>query len=139
MNFRYRLMRFLSGRYGVDAMFYFLFTLAAVMSLANCFIRSFYLQIAVYVIVIYALFRVMSRNIAARQKENRFFKTLAEKIRVWADTRRTRSTDFTHVYKRCPHCNATLRLPRKKGKHKTVCPKCGCEFTVRVFKEYKPL
>ena len=35
MNFRYKLMRFMSGRYGIDALFYVLFGVAAVLFIVN--------------------------------------------------------------------------------------------------------
>ena len=38
----------------------------------------------------------------------------------------------THIYKTCPHCRATLRLPRAKGEHTTRCPRCGKEFGVKI-------
>ena len=38
------------------------------------------------------------------------------------------------LWEKCPSCKAILRLPRRIGVHKTVCPKCGKEFTVRVRK-----
>ena len=31
----------------------------------------------------------------------------------------------THVYRKCPHCKAQIRLPKVKGEHKCACPKCG--------------
>jgi hypothetical protein len=31
----------------------------------------------------------------------------------------------------CPHCKANLRLPRKKGKHSVVCPRCKERFEVK--------
>lgn len=134
MNFRYKLMRFLSGRYGVDTLFYVMFFFSAALSLVNCFLKSGILQIIVYVVIILALLRVFSRNIPARQRENRVFADWWLKIKNNADTRRKRQADYTHVYKKCPNCKAVLRLPRRKGKHKTVCPKCGIEFSVRVYK-----
>lgn len=134
MNFRYKLMQFMSGRYGVDAFFYFLFAAAAVCSVVNCFLRSPYLQIVVYAIVIYAFFRVMSRNIEARRKENRVFDDLSKNLRKKAENYRIRKVDYTHVYKKCPSCHAILRLPRRVGKHTTICPKCQRKFTVRVRK-----
>ena len=45
-----------------------------------------------------------------------------------------KKADKVHVYKKCPACGAVLRLPRRIGVHKTVCPKCGKEFTVKVKK-----
>ena len=45
-----------------------------------------------------------------------------------------RKADRDHVYKKCPNCRAVLRLPRRKGRHTTICPKCKKEFRVYVFK-----
>ncbi len=134
MNFRYRLARFLSGRYGIDTLFYLIFGVAAALSFLNCFLRNIYIQAAVYVLVVLAFLRVMSRNIAARQKENRPFANLSQKLKQKRETARARRSDYAHVYRKCPRCGAVLRLPRRVGKHKTVCPKCSAEFTVRVRK-----
>lgn len=134
MNFRYRLMQFMSGRYGVDKLFYALFISAAILAFINCFVRSFALQIIVDIIIVYAFFRALSRNIYARRAENQKFLSLKYKFDNYIATRRSRQADTSHVYRKCPNCKATLRLPRRKGKHTTICPKCSKEFTVRVYK-----
>lgn len=135
MNFRYKLMRFMSGRYGIDMLFYILFAVAAVLSFANCFVRSVYLQLAVYIIVIYSFFRIFSRNTQARRRENEFITNFSQKLKSFFAVRRQRSADITHIYKKCPYCGAVLRLPRRKGRHITTCPRCGKSFKVRVFRE----
>lgn len=132
MNFRYKLMRFMQGRYGIDNLFFVLFALAAVLSLVNSFARSWVLQIIVDAILIYAFYRVLSRNINARSRENRLFDNLKNKIQARRNLNRQRKADWNHVYKKCPQCKAVLRLPRRKGKHSTVCPKCNKEFKVTV-------
>lgn len=132
MNFRYKLMRFMQGRYGIDNLFFVLFALAAVLSLVNSFARWWLLQIIVDVILIYAFYRVLSRNIDARRRENRFFDNLKSKMQARRNLCRQRKADWNHVYKKCPQCKAVLRLPRRKGKHSTVCPKCNKEFKVIV-------
>ena len=134
MNFRYRLMQFMSGRYGVDNLFYVLFGGAMVLSVINIFARSVILQFIVYAIIIFAFFRFLSRNISARARENQYVNGFINKIIAARNVRRQRRADFTHIYKKCPYCHAILRLPRKKGKHTTVCPKCSKSFKVRVFK-----
>ena len=134
MNFRYRLMQFMSGRNGVDGLFYAIFGVAAVLSIANCFIRSLVLQIIVYVLVGFAFFRIMSRNIEARRRENQWFNKIKFLYVYKRNIRRQRKADYSHVYKKCPRCRAVLRLPRRKGKHTTVCPKCNKGFKVYVFK-----
>ncbi len=135
MNFRYRLMRFMSGRYGADALFYVLFVISAILAFINIFVRSAVLQIAVYLIILIAVLRVFSRNNFARQRENQAVMSVINKVRSIYGLRRQRRADYTHIYKKCPYCKAVLRLPRKKGKHTTVCPRCNKSFTVRVFKE----
>lgn len=132
MNFRYRLMQFMSGRYGVDKMFYVIFAVSAVLAFLNIFIRSGILQLIVYLLMFYALFRVLSRNHSARLAENRVVTGWINRLMRFIETRRARSADTTHIYKKCPRCKAVLRLPRRKGKHTTVCPKCSNKFTVRV-------
>ncbi len=135
MNFRYKLMQFMSGRYGIDKMFYLLFAVAAVLAFLNCFFHSLILQMIVYAITFYAFFRVVSRNTYARAKENRIVMGWVERLRRRGETARQRAADRTHIYKKCPRCRAVLRLPRRRGKHQTVCPKCQNKFSVRVYRE----
>ncbi len=132
MNFRYKLMRFMSGRYGTDAMFYVLVFVSFALAIVNIFLRLLILQLIVDVLIIYAVFRMLSRNIEARRRENAWALRLLENINRRQNLKRRQRADYNHIYKKCPKCRAVLRLPRKKGKHKTVCPKCNHEFSVKV-------
>ena len=60
MDFRYRIMRFMSGRNGPDELFVAFFVLSVVLAAVNVFLRSLLLQLIIYALVIYALFRVFS-------------------------------------------------------------------------------
>ncbi|MBE6592034.1 MAG: hypothetical protein E7646_08345 [Ruminococcaceae bacterium] len=71
------------------------------------------------------IFRAMSRNIAGRRRENEKFSGF---FRLMKNKRRDRKT---HVYRKCKQCHAVLRLPKAKGKHTVVCPKCRNRFEVR--------
>lgn len=134
MNFRYKLMQFMSGRYGVDRLFYILFAISSLLAIINIFARSLILQIIVYVIMAFAIFRLFSRNITARTHENRAIGNLIMFIKQKRQIHLQRKADYTHIYKKCPRCHAVLRLPRRKGKHTTICPKCNKKFKVHVFK-----
>ncbi len=134
MNFRYKLMQFLNGRYGIDGLFYVLFTIAAVLAVINAFARSLILQLIIDAVLVYTFYRVLSRNIDARRRENQAFNRLALRLKEKQNIRHQRKADYSHIYKKCPRCHAVLRLPRRKGKHTTVCPKCSKEFKVYVFK-----
>lgn len=132
MNFWYRFSRFMNGRYGVDTLFYILVSVSLVLSFINLFVRSFILQLFVYLFLGFAFFRAMSRNYNARCNENRFIENFINKLKKKRDTLRQRRADVTHIYKKCPNCKAVLRLPRRKGKHTTICPKCNNSFKVNV-------
>ena len=81
---------------------------------------TYALSVALVVIICYRMF---SKNIAKRRRENErfcnFFNLQKNKFR---DRK-------THVYRKCPSCKAVLRLPRAKGKHSVVCPRCKNRFT----------
>lgn len=134
MNFRYRLMQFMSGRYGVDKLFYGLFCIAAALSFINVFVRSGIIQLLVYAIVIYAVYRFLSRNFEARRKENEWFMNKLNVAKRRKEFYNQKKADKFHVYRKCPACKAILRLPHRIGVHQTVCPRCGREFTVKVKK-----
>ena len=76
-------------------------------------------------LIYWMVFRMLSRNIYKRRRENEkfcgFFKLMKNK---WKDRK-------THVYRKCPKCKAVLRLPKAKGKHTVVCPRCKNRFGVR--------
>ena len=127
-------MQFMYGRYGTDELTYALFIFAARLSFINIFLRSGILQLVVYALVIYALFRILSRNLEARRRENRFFKEKIGFIMKQKEIYENRKNDKLHVYKKCPACKAVLRLPHRIGTHTTVCPRCGKEFKVKVRK-----
>ena len=131
-KFKNSLYRFMYGRYGSDTLNKVLTVTYAVIvivfSIAAFFINSPWFTLA-YILISFTLvflvfFRSFSRNIPARRRENEkfcgFFKLRKNKFR---DRK-------THIYKKCPHCKATLRLPRAKGKHSVICPRCKNRFSV---------
>lgn len=134
MNLRYKLMQFMSGRYGADGFGYGLIILASVLAFINIFIRSIILQCIVYAITFYILFRIFSRNIEARRRENQWFMSKVFAFKRNKEIKEKRKVDVLHIYKKCPKCKAILRLPRRVGKHTTVCPKCSHQFKVTVKK-----
>ena len=76
-------------------------------------------------LIVTMLCRMFSRNIAKRRRENEKFCGF---FKLWKNKFRDRKT---HVYRKCPSCKAVLRLPKAKGKHTVVCPRCKNRFEVR--------
>ena len=108
MNFRYRLMQFMSGRYGPDETFYVIFIAAVILSVANIFIRfasvGLYIaiQIIVYALIIFAVFRMFSRNTEQRRKENYWIREKLGFIK--------RKKDF-HAQKKADRYTFTKNVP----------------------------
>ena len=127
-------MQFMSGRYGTDALTNALLIFGAVVSFINIFLRSWIIQIFVYGVIIFAIYRVMSRNHEARRKENRFFNEKLNVFKSKIEIYKNQKNDKFHVYRKCPDCKAVLKLPHRIGEHTTVCPRCGREFKVKVRK-----
>ena len=137
---------FYQGRNGSDALSVFLAALAAVLAVAasvasSPIVRMTLSGIAI-VLVSIALFRMLSRNIGKRRRENDTFLSIfsfmssdPEKKRKKEEKReaeRRRREDMkTHAYFRCPECRMECRVPKGKGKIRITCPKCGHQFIKR--------
>ena len=132
-KFKSKLYRFMYGRYGGDTLNKVLIWVYAIWiilcTVIALFTDSIWFSIFYWVstlgLMIWIFSRMFSRNIAARRRENDrfcgFFKLRKNKIR---DRK-------THVYRKCKKCGAVLRLPKSKGKHFVVCPRCNTRFEVK--------
>ncbi len=86
-----------------------------------------------YLLYIWALFRVFSRNLAARQKENQAFLKVWRPITQWFSFQRTKFRERKqYKYFKCPHCGLKLRAPRGRGKIQVTCQRCHAQFVKRV-------
>ena len=127
------------GRYGFDELSRFLFLASIVfwaLSLLFRFtpLRKIYfifwvLNTALY---IFAIYRILSKNIDRRQRENEWYLRQRSKFYPHAQKFKQDKMDKDYIFKNCPYCHARLRLKRIKGKHTTRCPKCGTQFQVRI-------
>lgn len=127
------LYRLMYGRYGNDALGNFLFILYLILIIANLFVGSLIIYVLSLITVFFIFFRMFSRNIAARSKENAKFLKVKNSFTGFFKNRHRRFKERkTHIYKKCPNCKVTLRLLRKKGKHTCRCPKCSNNFKVTV-------
>lgn len=133
-RFVYRFQQFMYGRYGSDRLNTVLIIAALVLMLlagiaarlalslsANALvITSWVLRFLSDALLIWSIFRFLSRNFAARQKENQAF------FRFYRS-----STDWKNRYFRCPRCGQTVRVPRGKGRICIRCPRCSEKFVKR--------
>ena len=69
-RFLYRLSIFMNQRYGIDRLFVVLAVLYFVLAVLNAVFAQKWLYVIQLLILIYAMFRVLSKNTAARRREN---------------------------------------------------------------------
>lgn len=131
--FRERVAAFMAGRYGIDRLYYFLLAICFILIVINIFASSYVISIIESALFIYAIYRLMSRNIYKRQQENEKFLKLCEKPKKFLNLQKCKKRDRkTHVYRKCPSCRNNLRLPKEKGEHTVVCPCCKNRFNVKI-------
>lgn len=132
-----KIQQFMYGRNGFDSYSFFLFITALVISTANFFVWNYWASLVIYVLQLivlgYATFRILSKNIYKRAAENRRFQKIWNAVKNFFILQKNRIKDIkTHRYRKCKYCKATLRLKRKRGKHTVRCPKCRGEFKVNI-------
>jgi len=127
-----KLQNFMIGRNGSDEYARFTGIVACVLAILSLFFKGFFrdfLMVLCLAALILTYFRVFSKNLAARRKENNDYKNLTFKFREEIKLRRdmwTQRKDFKFF--KCPSCHAVLRVPKNKGKIRIVCKKCGTSF-----------
>ena len=119
--------RFMSGRNGVDFLNKRLIFLAVLLWGIGLLLGR--IGLLPVLLAGYALFRALSRNTAARQREDlaarAFSDALSAKLSgAW--TRLCQSRDYR--FYTCPGCGSRLRVPRGKGSIQITCPRCGHRF-----------
>ncbi len=132
-KFRLRLIAFMSGRYGMDRLGTVILWVCIGIAVINVFVSSIILYAIQTALVVWELFRFFSRNLTRRSAENAAFTGILDKFAAFFRLRHHMIRDRkTHVFKKCPHCKAMLRLPKTKGHHTVRCPRCSNRFVVDI-------
>ena len=119
------LRRFMFGRYGSDVLNLVLVISAFVISFIG-FPFSFVISI---ILVVFAFYRMFSRNIYKRQMENAAFLKTVYRVRSFFTGFKSRLRERKYYkYYKCVSCGTKMRVPRGKGKIRITCPKCGEKF-----------
>ena len=125
--------RFMYGRNGTDQLNIALLVLyvalcllqgVGVMLLPYPLVSGLF-SILLAVIIVVMFFRIFSRNLEKRRRENaRFLGWYAPRQRAFSAWR-ARVRDRDHKYFKCRGCGARCRVPRGKGRIEITCPRCG--------------
>lgn len=117
------------GRNGADELSGACTSLGVILVIIDLFARTTCLSAAALALLAYSMFRISSKNITARGRENSQALRVAGPVLSFlsnpvAMLRETRS--FVHL--QCPSCGQRVRIPRGKGKVRITCPKCHARF-----------
>ena len=112
---------FMAGRYGTDRLNMVILCAGLVASLLSVWIKAAPFNLIFwalsYGLMIWAIFRSLSRNTYKRYQENRKFLQVFDRLK-----------DRDHRYFDCPKCRQMVRVPRGKGKIAITCPRCKEKF-----------
>lgn len=119
----------MAGRYGADQLTKFLVILSLVLIVASKFIRLAVLQFGAFGLLIFAYYRMFSRKIKERIEENQIYLSKRNKIVSKFNKTKNKAKGIKdYKYFNCDNCKQEIRVPRKKGKIKIICPKCKNEM-----------
>ena len=132
MRWREMLTRFMTGRYGQDALSRAMSMVAFVLLIISMFVAQLILYPIAVILVLLSTFRMFSKNHQKRYQENLVYTKQINKVKyLFSKLRyRTDSSKTHHIYA-CPGCRQKIRVPRGKGKIMVRCPKCQTEFMKR--------
>lgn len=116
---KWKIQMFMRGRNGLDDLGKMTVYASLALYVVGILFHSGLLDILSFGAMIYAIFRICSKNLYARREENRKFVTWMETTRVKMSQRK----DYK-IFK-CKGCGRTIRVPRGKGKIEVTCPMCG--------------
>lgn len=115
------LRSFMMGRYGSDKLNLTLLFISVLLGFTASFIPNTIAKLIFlgfsYLLMLWALFRMLSRKTYKRYLENRKYLQFIERIR-----------DREHRYYDCPRCRQQVRVPKGKGKIAISCSKCKEKF-----------
>lgn len=127
-RFQLWLQKFMYGRNGPDQLSFVLLIVYLVLYLIAQIFRWPILAIASLALLVWCFFRMLSRNFAARRKENQVFLTFFSRIKKRMDQQKSFQKDKDHRYYKCPKCGNMLRVPKGRGKIEIKCPVCKTAF-----------
>ena len=120
-KFKQWLYRFMYGRYGMDTLNRVLSAVVFIILIVTLFLSGYprlILSGIGFLLLVYIYFRMFSRDIYKRSKENEKVVHFFNRIKNIPKYR----------YFKCPTCKVKIRVPRHKGKIEITCPKCRGRF-----------
>ena len=134
-----KINKFMYSRYGVDDLSKFIFKLYFVVLLLNILIRHYVMFIIELLLMIIIIYRVCSKKIYRRNKENMIYLKAKNKLLKPFINIQRKCQDKNHIYKKCRGCKRILKLPLPdtRGIKHVKCPKCNKRLTILTLRKQK--
>ena len=126
-----KLIRFMQGRYGIDQLNSFLMIVCVICFIVNMFIGSIVLTFIAYGTWLFVIFRMFSKNIYARNRENDKYLNFFSPLSRWLKLKLMSKQDPSNKYFSCPKCKQMVRVPKGHGTVVVTCPNCQNKFEKR--------
>ena len=127
----YKFSIWMNGRYGTDELNIALIVISAACGILSCFPFLWRLPAIGTLALIFACFRMFSKDIAKRQRELDKYYQIKRKFTSFFSLRKKMYEERkTHRYFKCKNCKTYLRVPKRNNKIEVTCPKCG-QKTIR--------
>ena len=124
--------KFMHDKYGVDDYSHFIAYISLIITFLLVVFKLNNYLVVPFIFISYSLYRVFSKNIEVRNKENIKYLEMKNKfVNSLARIKKFTIGSKTHRYFTCKSCKTELRIPKGKGKIKVKCPKCGTEYIKR--------
>ena len=123
--------RFMQGRYGIDQLNRFLMIVCVICFIVNMFIGSIVLTFIAYGTWLFVIFRMFSKNIYARNRENDKYLNFFSPLSRWLKLKLMSKQDPSNKYFSCPKCKQMVRVPKGHGTVVVTCPNCQNKFEKR--------
>lgn len=122
----------MQGRYGSDNLTRALLYIVIILLLLYAITRISIFSTLATVFIVYSYYRMFSKNISARYKENqKYLDTIAPIKSKWYKTKRNWKDRKEFKYLKCSECGQELRVPKGKGRIKVTCSRCDNKFEIK--------
>ena len=122
----------LPGRNGPDALFFCMLALALALALPGALFYKISLLAAALLLMGLCLFRLLSRNLPRRHRENRIFVSLVTFSHLRRAIAERKEKNNPYLYCTCPSCSSRLRLAKKSGDFTVTCAACKYRFSIHI-------
>lgn len=137
-NLFMKLRSFMAGRNGFDKLTYGLLVIYCIFAAIKVFLRAFYvpyviISILQYAFLCYILYRIMSKNLQKRYRENDKFEHFLAAWKPYIEHMKLRCQFIkTHRFRTCKYCGEFLRFKKVRGIKNIKCPRCQKELKFHI-------